>query len=80
MLDIAKLAESWIERCGVPLSSRYRLGALDLAVGQKGSTEGERALLAAACDLIDTLAASPEGRQALRDLGFDPLLQNTKGE
>lgn len=80
MRDIANLAKAWMERCGFPLSFRHRLAALDVAVGSRESTEGERTLLAAACDLIDMLSATPEGRQALRDLGFDPLLQNPKGE
>jgi hypothetical protein len=37
-------------------------------------------LLAAAMDLRELLAQSPDGRQALRDLGFEPVLQDVEGE
>ena len=37
-------------------------------------------LLAAALDLRELLAQSPNGRQALRDFGFEPVLQDAKGE
>lgn len=37
-------------------------------------------LLAAAMDLRDLLTQCPDGRQALRDFGFEPVLQNVEGE
>lgn len=37
-------------------------------------------LLAAALDLRELLAHSPNGRQALCDFGFKPVLQDVKGE
>lgn len=37
-------------------------------------------LLAAAMDLRGLLTQSPNGRQALRDFGFEPVLQNVEGE
>ncbi len=46
---------------------------MDLAVGTKGLAVEDRILCAAACDLFTALSATPEGRQALRDLGFKPL-------
>lgn len=37
-------------------------------------------LLAAAMDLRELLTQSPDGRQALRDFGFEPLLEHVEGE
>ena len=37
-------------------------------------------LLAAAMDLRELLAQSPDGRQALRDFGFEPFLEHIEGE
>lgn len=37
-------------------------------------------LLAASMELHDLLAQSPDGRQALSDLGLEPLFQNVKRE
>ncbi len=37
-------------------------------------------LLAAAIDLRALLAQSPQGRQALRDFGFEPVLEYVEGE
>lgn len=36
-------------------------------------------LLLSAMELRDLLGQIPEGRQALRDLGFEPVLQNLEG-
>lgn len=37
-------------------------------------------LLAAAMDLRELLAQSPDGWKALRDFGFEPLLEHIEGE
>lgn len=37
-------------------------------------------LLAAAIDLRVLLAQCPQGRQALRDFGFEPVLEHVEGE
>ncbi len=37
-------------------------------------------LLAAAVELRELLAQSPQGRQALRDFGFQPFLEHIEGE
>lgn len=79
-LSVAKLAAGWMKRCGLSLADRDRLGALDAAIGSRITTPEERVLRAAACDLYDTLCTTPEGRQALLNLGFKPLPQNGKGE
>ena len=52
-------------------------GASDVA--QLGGT-AKAGLLAAAIDLRDLLAQSPNGRQALRDFGFEPLFHHVEGE
>ncbi len=48
-------------------------------VAEKGGS-AKAGLLAAAMDLRDLLAQAPDGRQALRDFGFEPVLQNVEGE
>ena len=48
-------------------------------VVQKGDTMRSGALLAA-IELRDLLAESSEGREALRNLGFQPRLQQLEGE
>ena len=37
-------------------------------------------LLAAAMDLRELLTQCPDGRKALRDFGFEPVLQHIEGE
>jgi len=78
--QVARLAERWMRQCGMTLQMRDRLRMVDAAVGRADMTPEQRGLLAAACDLYDMLAATPEGRQALLDLGFEPLPQHPKGE
>jgi hypothetical protein len=51
--------------------------SLDLALQGDGSKAG---MLAAGLDLRDLLMSSPEGRKALRDLGFEPVLEQVEGE
>lgn len=41
---------------------------------------GKAGLFAAAVDLRDLLAKSPQGRQALRDFGFQPVLEHIEGK
>lgn len=48
-------------------------------VAQQGGT-AKAGLLAAAIDLRDLLAQSPNGRQALRDFGFEPVFHYVEGE
>lgn len=78
--SVAKLANAWMRRSGSSLKVRDRLRAVDAAVGNAGMSTEERVLRAAACDLHDVLYATPEGRQALLDLGLKPLTQDGKGE
>lgn len=78
--QIAKLSEWWMRRCGSTLQMRNRLRMIDAAIERSGMTPEQRVLLAAACDLYDILAATPEGRQALTELGCQPFSQDSKGE
>ena len=79
-IDVVKLVNGWLMRCGFSLKHASRLTALDAAIGGRNTTTEERVLRAAACDLLNTLRATSQGRQALRDLGFDPVSQNSEGE
>ena len=73
----AQLAQDWMYR-GVWCPEFGRPLAVDLVVG--GGAPEQRALLAAACDVVDLLTKSPEDRQALRDLGFQPVPEQVEGE
>lgn len=52
-------------------------GAADVSREEGSARAG---LLAAAMELRDLLAQSPQGRQALRDLGFEPVFHDVEGE
>lgn len=78
--NIAKLASGWMLRSGITPKHASKLTVLDAAIGGRNMTTKERVLRAAACDPHDTLHATPEGRQALSDLGFEPVSQDPKGE
>lgn len=75
---LALMARDWMQRGGWDIAWRHRVQATDLVTGDAPTPE--RVLLAAACDLVDLLAESPDGRQALRDLGFEPILQDFEGK
>ncbi|MDR0216197.1 MAG: hypothetical protein LBJ15_19680 [Comamonas sp.] len=55
----------------------FQATAVDVA--REGDTP-KAGLLAAALDLRELLAQSPDGRQALRDFGFKPLFEHVEGE
>lgn len=77
-MALALMARGWMCRAGWDISWRYKIRATDLV--QDDGKNAECALLAAACDVVDLLAQSPDGRQALRDLGLEPVLQHVEGE
>lgn len=77
--ELARLASRWMHISGASLKMRDRLHMVDSAVRADTSPE-QRTLMAAACDLADLLATTPEGRNALDDLGFKPLTQDGKGK
>ena len=49
---------------------------------ERCATRGEysRGVLSTIAEVYFLLGDTPEGRQAIADLGFQPLFQNTKGE
>lgn len=73
-LAVAALAAGLFLRADT--SIKFPASAADVA--HKGGPQA--GLLAAAIDLRALLAQSPQGRQALRDFGFEPVLQHVEGE
>ncbi len=77
-MALALMARGWFHRAGWDIAWRHQIQATDL-VHDDGKS-ADYALLAAACDVVDLLCQSPDGRQALRDLGFEPVLQHVEGK
>lgn len=74
---VAALASLLFSQAG----SNIKLPGAAADVARKAADNGPQAgLLAAAMDLRALLAQSPQGRQALRDLGFEPILEHGEGE
>lgn len=71
----ANLVERWMELAGSHIS--FPQAEVDVACMLDNSRTG---LLAAALELRRALAELPEGRQALSDLGFEPVAQHVEGE
>lgn len=74
-LAVAGCAARWLSMSGSHIA--FPLHASHVA--QEGGS-AKAGLLAAAMDLRDLLGKSPDGRQALRDFGFEPLLQDVESE
>ena len=72
---LAALAGRWFEAAGFSIA--FPCLPSDIACEGAAASAG---FLAAAVELRDLLAQSPQGRQALRDLGFEPVPQNVEGE
>lgn len=80
--QLARLAALWVVRQSgveIPLEHAGRL----LAVWQKQTPlevallpDAQRVLAAATQELLALLAQSPEGREALQELGFKPFLED----
>ena len=75
LVAAAACAGRWFSMAG----SHIALPAHASDVAQQCDT-AKAGLLAAAIDLRDLLAQSPQGRQALRDFGFEPFLHDVEGE
>lgn len=72
---LAAMAARWFDAAGFNIA--FPCVASDVA------REGDCAragLLAAAMELRDLLAQSSQGRQALRDLGFEPVPKHVEGK
>ena len=76
-MALALMAQGWMRRAGWDISVRYQIQATDLV--RDDGKSANHALLAAACDVVDLLAQSPDGRQALRDLGLEPVFEHIEG-
>lgn len=70
------LARKWFSSGGSMLPARDAISMTKLV---ERSPE-QRAFLAAGCDLYDVLISSPQGREALLNLGLQPVLDDPKGE
>jgi len=80
---IATLASAWMNAAGVHPAAYRSVMRSEVAGCQRKSLSpppdaAQRAFLAAGCDLLDVLALSHEGGQALRDLGFEPVPDSTE--
>lgn len=75
---LVQLANAWMEAAGAHLLFLRCLRSADLVTGE--DSPAKRALMAAARDLVELLAQTPEGRQALRDFGLEPVLEQVEGE
>lgn len=53
---------------------------LDVEANTKTKGDFSRGVLAAVAAIHVQLSETPEGRQAMQDLGFQPFLQNVEGE
>ena len=81
-LQLARLAAHWVARqiapdfpleCASDVTHAWRMKTpLELAL----MPDAQRALAAATQELLELLAQSPEGRQAMGDFGFQPLLED----
>lgn len=74
-LAVAACAARWLSMSGSHIA--FPLHASHVAREEGTAKAG---LMAAAIDLRDLLTQSPDGRQALRDFGFEPLLQDVERE
>lgn len=70
----ANLCADLFDAGGFHISVPYR----PAEVVVRGDTMKAGSLIAAA-ELRELLGKSPQGRQALRDLGFEPVLQHVEG-
>ena len=75
IVALLALVQDWHSLSGH--SGRHPTTASQIAALGGAAAAG---LLAAAVDLRDLVGQSPKGRQALRDLGFQPFLEHVEGE
>lgn len=74
--SVAEYAQYCLRQAG--FSARVRRPMCDAVSPQH--TPEQRALIAVGTDLVDLLARSDEGRQALKDLRLEPVAEGAKGE
>ena len=74
--QVLSLAQHWANGAGWALQFLPSTLATDVVT----LPPEKQALLACAHDVYRLACQSPEGRQALRDLGLEPVLQHVEGE
>jgi len=77
---IAQYAGGLADAAGVSLSSRSEFVMADASLRDGNMSPEQRVMLAVACDLHDLLSKTAQGRQALSDLGFDPVPKDSERE
>lgn len=75
LVALIALADRWFHLADS--SVRFPVQASGVAALGANSKAG---LLAAAVDLRELVAQSPQGREALRDFGFEPVFRDVEGE
>lgn len=75
--DMARLAADLFERAGWAIQIPALRPELDIAAAGDTAKAG---MLAAAISLRRVLCQSPDGRQALSDLGFEPVFEHVEGK
>ncbi len=75
MVAVADCAARWFSMAGSNIAVKHHASHVAREAGTANA-----GLLAAAMDLRELLAQCPNGRQALRDFGFEPVLQDVEGE
>lgn len=69
ILRLLEMAERWAGAADTTLLDRGHFTATVFSTGRRPE---QRALLAAACELYDVVAATPEGAQVMQALGLEP--------
>ena len=76
VLAVAHTAAHWVALGG----DDARLARQISRAACAASPDRTGMLVLAGLDLIDLLGSTPNGREALRDLGFEPVAQHLEGE
>jgi len=82
---VATLASAWIRTAGThpacwPLVTHSEIAGCLRNRAATPTDPVQRTFLAAGCDMLDLLALSPQGRQAIEQLGFKPVSQHAKAK
>lgn len=69
ILQLLEMAERWASAADCTLADRKHFTATVFSAGRRPE---QRAMLAAACELFDLVAAAPEGVKIMQALGLEP--------
>jgi len=78
---MTSLAGKWMRAAGAHPSFYPLISRSDIAGCHRNPAPTDpvqRAFLAAGCDVLDLLSLSPEGLQAIHDLGFEPIAHHAE--